>query len=89
MTGTDGVEYALMTPEEYEAIVDTIRDRPWEDPGRYPECLMIALGVLGGIAIAPRDATVFWARNEATQGLRRMVQRTVLGGPLDEPEPPL
>lgn len=68
----------LATPEEVELIKSEITDSPWDDPARYPECIGIALETLGLIAVQTEPL----AAQVATQALRSMQQRTLLGGPL-------
>jgi hypothetical protein len=73
----------LLTPEEYEAIKAEIFNAPWSDPQRFPECLDLAvetLRVIGCGSLAPAA--------DATQALRRMVQRSVSGVPFREPQEP-
>lgn len=70
----------LATPEEVADIKTQVTDAPWNDPARYPECIRIALNALGVIAIQDEP----YAAQMATQSLRSMLQRTLLGGPLDE-----
>jgi hypothetical protein len=77
----------LLTPDEFHAITEELYRRMWSDPTLLTDCLSIALGALGGIGCPlPSPPSLWWAQNEATQALRRMVQRAVTGGPLDEPE---
>lgn len=64
----------LATPEEVETIKADVLHAPWTDLTRIGDCLNIALEVLGGIATG--DST---AAHDATQALRRMMQRTVQG----------
>lgn len=71
-------EWSLATPEEVAAIIERVLEAPWEDPARYPECIVIALDALGAIAVL--DIPV---AHDATQALRKMLRRTEFGGPLD------
>jgi len=67
----------LATPEEVDAITELVLDRPWEDPERYPACMVDALKVVGEIAISETAAA-----QPATQLLRRMAHRATLAGDL-------
>lgn len=90
-----------MKAAEYAEILDTVNDRPWRDPARYPECVQIALHALGTLALTdaectcpsglntPRDPACPCFHGEpseyAEQALRQMARRAHFGGPLDEP----
>lgn len=71
----------LLTMEEWEAIQGDVYDSPWNDPQRFPECLKVAMEALRRIALG--DVHTFQV--EATQALRRIVQRSVSGVPFGEP----
>lgn len=71
----------LATPEEVESIKAEVKDSPWEDPARYPACVVVALETLGQIAIQDEPL----AAQLATQSLRSM-QRISLHHP--EPSMP-
>lgn len=75
---TSAGQWPLATPEEVAAIAERVLEAPWEDPARYPECIVIALDALGAIAIL--DIPVAY---DATQALRKILRRTEFGGPLD------
>lgn len=70
-------EQPLMTPDEFEAIGERFSDRPWEDPTRYQDGFLILFGVMGSIAVA--GGTREWCEQEATQALRRVMRRVVVG----------
>lgn len=67
----------LMTPEEFAAIKERFLDRPWEDPTRYEDGFNILFGIMGSIAVA--GGTREWCEQEATQALRRVMRRVVVG----------
>lgn len=69
----------LATPEEVALIKAEVNEAPWSDPARFPACLQIAMEALGVIAVQDEP----YAAQVATQGLRSMLQRTLLGGPLE------
>lgn len=70
-------EQPLATPEEVEAIKDAFYDRPWEDPTRYQDGFHILFGAMRAIAIT--GASREWTQQEATQALRRVMQRVLRG----------
>jgi len=70
-------EFPLATPEEFTEICEAFYDRPWEDPTRYQDGFAILLGVVGSIAVGGGSGP--WASQEATQALRRVMQRVVRG----------
>ena len=70
-------EWPLATPEEVASIREVVFEAPWEDPARFPECIEIAFDALAAIAVLDTPAAY-----DATQALRRMHQRVLLGGPL-------
>ena len=72
-------DWTLATPEEVEDIREAVFEAPWEDPARYPECLTIAVEALGAIAVLDTPAAY-----DATQALRRVLQRAKFGGPLED-----
>lgn len=75
---------ADLSPEEWLAIRDEITDKPWDDPQRYPECLLEALKALGEVGLQGDPQS----RRTATQSLRRMAYRARTGVPFDEPREP-
>lgn len=72
-----------LTPDEWVAIRNEIRERTFGDPSLLPDCLVEAVKVLGeiGTSTSPNPA------RDATQCLRRMVRRA-LNGPYGEPQEP-
>lgn len=60
----------LATPEEIATIKAEVKDSPWEDPARYPACIVVALETLGQIAIQSEPL----AAQMATQSLRSMMR---------------
>jgi len=62
---------------EFDAIREAFYDRPWEDPTRYQDGFAILFGVMGSIAVA--DGSRGWSQQEATQALRRVMQRVLRG----------
>jgi len=70
-------EQPLATPEEVDAIGEAFYDRPWEDPTRYQDGFAILFGVMGSIAVA--DGSRGWSQQEATQALRRVMRRVLIG----------
>jgi len=67
----------LANPEELEAISEAFYNRPWEDPTRYQDGFAILFGVMGSIAVA--DGSREWSQQEATQALRRVMRRVLIG----------
>lgn len=67
-------KYPPATVEEFEDIKQAVLDSPWTDLTRIGDCFHIALEVLGGIATGDSAAA-----HDASQALRRMMQRTVQG----------
>lgn len=65
-----------MVPEEYDTIIEAIWEHPWNDPGRMPALLTTAVSALGEIALLADDTE---AELVATQALRRMMQRVLIG----------
>lgn len=63
--------------DEFEEIAKAFYYRPWEDPTRYQDGFAILLGVVGSIAVGGGSGV--WASQEATQALRRVMQRVVRG----------
>lgn len=72
----------LLTHDEYEAIQAEVKDSPWRDPTRYQECLVVAMDALRTIGCSENSGN---PALEATQALRRIVQRSVSGVPFNEP----
>ena len=73
-----------LTPDEWVAIRDEIREYTFGDPSLLPDCLVEAVKVLGEIGTSNTPN----AARAATQCLRRMVRRAVTGVPFGEPEEP-
>ncbi len=67
-------QYPPATVEEFEDIKAAVLDSPWNDQTRIGDCFLIALEVLGGIATGDTGAA-----HDASQALRRMMQRTLQG----------
>lgn len=65
-----------LTLEEVEAIGEEIRDHQFDDRALIPELHAIGFAALCRLGMA--------GNTEATQAIRRMLQRALLGGPLDE-----
>jgi len=70
---------------ELVEIRETVNERPWRDPARYPECVQIALEALGVIALLCDCGEPECPSYLAEQALRAMARRAHFGGPLDEP----
>lgn len=70
----------LLTEDEYHEITQAFHSRTWEDPQRYQAAVAILLPIMGSIAVGGGSAD--WCAHEATQALRRVMQR-VLRGEMD------
>lgn len=73
-----------LSADEWLAIRDEITASPWDDPQRYPECLLEALKALGEVGLQGDPQS----RRMATQALRRMAYRAKTGVPFSEPTEP-
>jgi hypothetical protein len=66
-----------LQPGEFEAIKEAFYDHIWEDRARQGDGFAILFGVMG--SIASPGGTREWARAEATQALRRVMRRVLIG----------
>jgi len=69
-------EFRLATPEEVEAILEAVNDRPWEDPTRYQDAFRILYVAAASIAsgyVPGRE------QHRATQALRQVMARVIQG----------
>lgn len=76
---------AALSPEEWLSIRGEIWDAPWNDPARFPDCLVEAVKVLGEIGLQGDPSS----RQKATQCLRGMAYRAKTGVPFHEPQEPV
>lgn len=73
-----------LTPDEWLDIRTQIWDAPWDDPARFPDCLVEAVKVLGDLGLNGDP----FSRRAATQCLRGMAYRAKTGVPYGEPQEP-
>jgi hypothetical protein len=69
-------EFPLATPEEVDAILEAVKDHAWEDPTRYQDAFRILYVAAASIAsgyVPGRE------QHRATQALREVMQRVVIG----------
>lgn len=70
-----------LTPEEVEAIGDEIRAHQFDDRALIPE--LHAIGFAALVDIACGVGMPYMPASQATQAVRRMLQRAKWGGPLE------
>jgi hypothetical protein len=65
-----------LTPDEVEAIAGEIREHQWSDAALMPDLYRLGFEALSRAGVA--------GDVDATQAVRRMLQRARFGGPLED-----